>query len=164
MRAQEREVDELTRSMEQLRFQYERQVQEIHQKGEIRQDEQVQQLRCELSQISTDHEQLIATHQNSLEENNEVIRPTNKDYRRKIRYKSFRGARKARKEVSMLKSLKLKWKEKPDGPLETFGESSAIQGKCFYCYSWDENTIIMFNTETGKWTILPQSAKRRISI
>ena len=165
MRTQEREVDELTRSMEQLRLQYEIQVQEIQQKGEIHQDEQVQQLRCELSQISRDHEQLIATHQNSLEENNEVIRPTNKALQKEKQIQKLQGSQEGKEgSVNVEQSLKLKWKEKPDAPLETFGESSAIQGKCFYCYSWDENKIMMFNTETGKWTILLQCQKKDFSI
>ena len=165
VRAQEREVDELTRSMEQLRLQYERQVQEIHQKGEIRQDEQVQQLRCELSQISRDHEQLIATHQNSLEENNEVIRRTDKALQKEKQIQKLQGSQEGKEgSINVEQSLKLKWKEKPDAPLETFGESSAIQGKFFYCYSWDENKIMMFNTDTGKWTILPQCQKKDFSI
>ena len=173
VRAKEREVDGLTRNMEQLRLQSERQVQEIRQKErEIRQDEQAQQLRCLLHQTSRDSEQLVATLQNSLEQKDEVIRSKDDVIRSKDealqkerQIRKLRGSQGGKGgSIDAAQSPKLKWEERPDAPLMTFGESSAVHGKFVYCYSWDENKIMMCNTETGKWTILPQCQKKSFSI
>ena len=158
VRAKEKEVDGLAWSMEQLRLQSERQVQE--KQREIRQkEEQVQRLSRELHQTSRDNEQLVATLQNSLEQKDEALLEKKRQIRELRRSQGGKGG-----SIDAEKSLKLKWEERLDAPLETFGESSAVHGQFIYCYSWKEDKIMMCNTETGKWTILPQCQKNKFSI
>ena len=186
VQAKEREVDGLVRSMEQLRLQSERHAEEkdtqIQQRDiEICQkDEQVQQLRRQLHQTSRDSEQLVAALQHSLEQKDEVIRSKDKALRSKdevIRSKDAALQEKERQIRELRQSqgdkrgsstaaqpLRLQWRSGPKAPLVTFGESSAVQGRVAYFYSWDENKIMMYNSGTGKWAILPECPKREFSI
>ena len=192
VQAKEREVDGLVRSMEQLRLQSERHAEEkeaqIQQReSEIRQkdidirqkDEQVQQLRRQLHQTSRDSEQLVATLQHSLEQKDEVIRSKDKALRSKdkvIRSKDAalqkerqirelrQSQRDKRGSSTAAQPLRLQWRSGPEAPLETFGESSAVHGRVAYFYSWDKKKIMMYNSETGKWAILPECPKISFSI
>ena len=126
----------------------------------------MEQLKYELHQTRRDNEHLVATLQNSLQQKDKVLRSKDEVLQLKERQiLELRGSQ-VRKggSVDAKHSLKLKWKKKPDAPLKIFGESSAVQGKFIYCYSWGENKIMMFNTETVKWTILPQCQKQSFSI
>ena len=179
VRAKEREMEGLARSMEQLRLQSERQVQEkereIHQKEEQveemereihQKEEQVEGLRYELHQTRRDNEHLVATFQDSLEQKDRVLRA--KDEALQLKERQIQELRESEVlkggSIDAKQSLKLKWEEKPDAPLATFGENSAVQGEFIYCYSWNEEKIMKYNTETGKWTILPQCQKKKFSI
>ena len=182
VQAKEREVDGLVRSMEQLRLQSREKETQIQQReSEIRQkdidirekDEQVQKLR-------RDSEQLVATLQHSLEQKDEVIRSKDKALRSKdevIRSKDAALQEKERQIRELRQSqrdkrgsstaaqpLRLQWRSGPKAPLVTFGNSSAVRGRVAYFYSWKENKIMMYNSETGKWAILPECPKRSFSI
>ena len=145
---------------------------------EVRQkDEQVQQLRHELHQTSQDSEQLVATLQHSLEQKDEVIRSKDDVIRSKdevIRSKDAALQEKERQIRELQQSqgdkrgsstaaqpLRLQWRSGPKAPLVTFGNSSAVHGRVAYCYSWKEDKIMMFNSETGKWAILPESPNKK---
>ena len=165
VRAKEREMEGLARNMEQLRLQSERKLQEkereIHHK-----EEQVEQLRYELHQIRRDNEHLVATLQNSLEQNDDI---RSKDETLQLEERQIQELTRNQLvhkggSANPKQSLKVKWEEKPNAPFQMFGECSAVQGKFIYCYSWKEDKIMMFNTETGAWTILPQCQKKSFSI
>ena len=182
VQAKEKEVDGLMRSMEQLRLQSERQSQEnetlIQQKerdnrclqdqvsqlgDEVHQkDEQVQQLRRELHQTSRDSEQLVATLQHSLEQKDEVIR--SKDEVIRTKDAALQEERQIRELLQSQVDQRLQWRSGPKAPLETFGESSAVHGRVAYFYSWYKNRIMLYNSETRKWAILPVCPKKTFSI
>ena len=61
-------------------------------------------------------------------------------------------------------ALKLEWKDGPRAPFKTKGESVAVNGGIVYCYDFDEDKILMFNSETGQWTVLPACPKECFSI
>ena len=60
--------------------------------------------------------------------------------------------------------LKLEWRDGPRAPFKTKGESVAVNGGIVYCYDVDEDKILMFNSETGQWTVLPACPKECFSI
>ena len=175
VQAKEREVDGLVRNMEQLRLQSREKETQIQQReSEIRQkdidirekDEQVQKLR-------RDSEQLVATLQHSLEQKDAVIRSKDEVIRskdtalqekeRQIR-ELWQSQGDKRGSSTAAQPLRLQWRSGPKAPLATFGDSSAVHGRVAYFYSWDENMIMMYNSETGKWAILPECPKRSFSI
>ena len=60
--------------------------------------------------------------------------------------------------------LRLKWGKRQDAPIESFGDCSPICGKFVYCYYWDVNTIMRYNSEIDEWNILPKCQKRKFAI
>ena len=172
VQAKEREVDGLVRNMEQLRLEKETQIQEKERdnhrlQGEVCQkDEQVQQLRQEFHQTRRDSEQLVATLQHSLEQKDEVIR--SKDEALQEKERQIRELRQSQGDKTgnstAAQPLRLQWRRGPKAPLATFGESSAVHGRVAYFYSWKEKKIMMYNSGTGKWAILPECPKREFSI
>ena len=175
VQAKEREVDGLVRSMEQLRLQSQEKETQIQQKerdinrlgDEVHQkDEQVQQLRRELHQTSRDSEQLVTTLQHSLEQKDEVIR--SKDAALQEKERQVRELQQSqgdkRGSSTAAQPLRLQWRRGPKAPLVTFGESSAVHGRVAYFYSWKEEKIMMYNSETRKWAILPECPKKRFSL
>ena len=184
LQAKEREVDDLTRNMEQLQLQshaQERQAQdreaEIRHRGEQLQERNVQIQRKEaqiqqLRQSSRDSEQLIATLQQSIEQKDEALRTQAEALRAKeqaLREKERQlhqsqrvGGGKPRGPAP--EPVKLRWKNGPKAPLKTYGETVAVLGRVAYFYSWKENKIMMYDSETGKWAILPECPKASFSI
>ena len=61
-------------------------------------------------------------------------------------------------------ALRLQWKSGPKAPLKTFEASSVVDGGVAHFYSWWERKIMMYNSETEKWAILPECPKRSFSI
>ena len=188
LQATEREVNDVTRNMEQLQLQshsQERQVQdreaEIRRKNkqlqernaQIQQKEaQIQQMGEQLHQISQGSEQLIATLQQNIEQKDEVIRTQAEALRakeqallekeRQLLQSQRVGGGKLRGPVP--EPIKLRWKKEPNAPLKTFGETVAVLGRVAYFYSWDKKKIMMYNSETGSWAILPECRKTNVSI
>ena len=168
--AQEREVDGLVRSIEQLQLQSQEKETQLQQKereiqqsqidnrrlrDEVRQkEEQVEQLRHVLLQTSRDSEQLVAT----LQQKDEVIR--SKDAVLQEKERQIRELRQSQRDRrgsgTSSQAFMQQWRGGPRAPLETFGETSAVNGRVAYFYSWKENKIMMYNSETGKWAILPE--------
>ena len=175
VQAKEREVDGLMRSMEQLQLQSQEKERDNHrlQDEVCQKDEQVQQLRCELHQTSRDSEQLVATLQHKLEQKDEALRSKDEVIRskdaalqekeRQIRKLQLSQGDK-RGSSTAAQPLRLQWRSGPKAPLVTHGESSAVHGRVAYFYSWKENKIMMYNSKTGKWAILPECPKRKFSI
>ena len=189
VQAKEREVDGLMRSIKQLRLQSQEKETQIQQKerdnhylqdqvsqlgDEVRQkDEQVQQLRRELHQTSQDSEQLVVTLQHSLEQKDEALGSKDevirsKDAALQEKERQIRELRQSqgykRGSSTAAQPLRLQWRSGPKVPLETFGDSSCVDGRVVYFYSWKVNNIMMYNSDTGKWAILPECPKRSFSI
>ena len=174
LQAKEREVDDLTRNMEQLQLQshaQERQAQD--REAEIRRkNEQIHQMGEQLRQTSQDSEQLIATLQQSIEQKDEVIQTQAgalrakeqalREKERQLQQSQRVGGGKPRGPAP--EPVKLRWKNGPKAPLKTCGESVAVLGRVAYFYSWKENNIMMYDSETGKWAILPECPNTSFSI
>ena len=62
--------------------------------------------------------------------------------------------------------LKLKWRDGPPAPFETYGYSVAVSGEMVYCCDWtyESTKVLMFNWRTGQWTVLPECPKTNFSI
>ena len=60
--------------------------------------------------------------------------------------------------------VKLHWEDGPKAPLKTCGMSVAVLGRVTYFYSYLKNKIMMYDSETGKWAILPECPKTSVSI
>ena len=60
--------------------------------------------------------------------------------------------------------IKLQWENGPKAPLKTFGVGIGVLGRVAYFYSWKEKKIMTYNSETGKWAILPECPKISISL
>ena len=61
--------------------------------------------------------------------------------------------------------LRLEWRDGPRAPFITYGESVAVNGGIVYCRDGVSNyKILMFNSETGQWTVLQSCPKRFFSI
>ena len=174
LQAKEREVDHLTRNMEQLQLQshtQERQAQD--REAEIRRkNEQIRQMGEQLHQTSQDSEQLIATLQQSIEQKDKALRTQAealrakeqalKEKERQLQQSQRVGGGKPCGPAP--EPVKLRWENGPKAPLETWGESVAVLGRVAYFYSWDEKKIMMYDSETGKWVILPECPKTQFSI
>ena len=179
MQAKKREVDGLMRNMEQLRLQSQEKETQIqrenhHLQDEVHQkDKQVQQLRHELHQTSRDSEQLVATLQRSLEQKDEVIRSKDEIIRsknaaleekeRQIR-KLQQSQEDKRGSSTAPQPGRLQWGSGSKTPLVTPGENSAVHRRVAYFYSRQEQKIMVYNSETGMWAILPKCPKHSISI
>ena len=62
-------------------------------------------------------------------------------------------------------ALKLEWRDGPPAPFPTEGRSVAVSGDMLYCVDGVSDTIVlMFNSRTGQWTVLPECPKQLISI
>ena len=133
-----------------------------------RKEAQIQQLR----QTSQDSEQLIATLQQSIEQKDEALRTQAEalgakeqalqEKERQLQQSQRVGGGKPRGPAP--EPVKLRWKNGPKAPLKTFGETVAVLGRVAYFYSWNENKIMMYDSETGKWAILPECPKAAFSI
>lgn len=189
VQAKEREMNSLMRSMEQLRLQSERQVQENKQKetqiqmhqSEIRQkksdirqlrdairqkNEQVQQLTRQLHRSSQESEQLVAALQQSLEQKDDVIKSKDAALQEKERQmrELWQNQGDKRGSSAAVHPLRLQWRSGPKAPLETSGDSSCVHGRVAYFYSWEKKTIMMYNSETGTWATLPKCPKMKFSL
>ena len=61
--------------------------------------------------------------------------------------------------------LKLEWRDGPPAPFATFGHSVAVSGEMVYCLDGVSGTeVLMFNSRTGQWTVLPECPKRLFSV
>ena len=174
LQAKEREVDHLTRNMEQLQLQshtQERQAQD--REAEIRRkNEQIRQMGEQLHQTSQDSEQLIATLQQSIEQKDKALRTQAEALRakeqalrekeRQLQQSQRVGGGKPRGPAP--EPVKLRWENGPKAPLKIFGETVAVLGRVAYFYSWNKEKIMMYDSETGKWAILPECPKTSFSI
>ena len=69
-----------------------------------------------------------------------------------------------REEVVATGPLRLEWRDGPRAPFKTSRESVAVNGGIVYCRDGDSDyKILMFNSETGQWTVLQSCPKKYFS-
>ena len=149
----EERVEDLTRQVQQLQLQKDELVQEL--------------------QVSRhDNEQVVAALQQSVEQKDEalrakdvVLREKNKLLQEKERQIRDLQQSVGRSEMVSTGPLRLEWREGPRTPVATFGASVAVSGGRVYCYDGiSSNKVLMYNSESEEWTVLPECPNRYFSI
>ena len=147
LREREDRVEDLTRQVEQLQLQSR---EDIHRKDELirQKNEEIARLQRQLQATRRDNEQVVAALQQSVEQKDQQIRELQQSVRGK-------GG-----------PLKLEWRDGPRTPFGTYGESVAVsEGMAYVCDGVSGWTIVlMYNSWTGQWTVLPECSKRKFSI
>ena len=181
LQAKDREVNDVTRNMEQLQLQAQDREADIRRMN-MRMSEQLQERNVQiqrkeaqiqqLRQTSRDSEQLIATLQQSIEQKDEVIgtqaealrakEQALREKERQLQQSQRVGGGKPRGPAP--EPVKLRWENRPKAPLKIHGETVAVLGSVTYFYSWDRNKIMMYDSETGKWAILSECPKAAFTI
>ena len=165
LRESEDRVEDLTRQVQQLQLQSR---EDNHQKDEvIRQKvEEIERLQGQLQATSRDSEQVVATLQQSVEEKDRTLRAKDELLQEKERQIRELQQSLGRRDVAT-GPLKLEWRDGPRAPFATCGASVAVSGDMAYfrgvsgCYS---TKVLMYNSKTGQWTVLPECFKTHFSI
>ena len=156
LREREDRVEDLTRQVEQLQLQ----SREAHQKDELirqknmliqQKDEENIHLQGQLQATRQENEQVVAALQQSVEQKDQQIRELQQ---------SLRG-----KGASDAGPLKLEWiKGGPRTPFGTYGVSVAVSKGMAYFRDGVSDKVLMYNSMTGQWTVLPKCSKKYFSI
>ena len=155
-------VEDLTREVQQLTLQNEEQTRESQQK-----DQENTQLQQQLQSSHRESEQVVAALQQSVEQKDAVIRAKDEllqEKEREIRELQQRVRERERSGVAT-GPLKLKWRDGPPAPFANTGHSVAVSGDMVYCADGVSGSkVLMFNSSTGGWTVLPECPKKYFSI
>ena len=170
LRETESRVEDLTREVEQLQLQKDELDRE--KSGEIRQkNAEIQQKSEHIEHLQRQlqaSEQVVAALQQSVEQKDtelqakpELLQEKERviqDLQQRVRGGERRGVATG--------PLRLTWRDGPRAPFKTYGESVAVNGRIVYCYDGDfgNDKILMFNSETGQWTVLQSCPKKFFSI
>ena len=180
LREREDRVEHLTRQVQQLQLQSRRQREQkdelIHERGEVIQqkenlvqqnyekNEEIERLQGYLQAPSRDSEQVVATFQQSVEEKDRTLRAKDELLQEKERQIRELQQSLGRRDVAT-GPLKLEWRDGPRAPFATHGESVAVSGDMAYFRDGYSSTkVLMYNSKTGQWTVLPECSKRVFSI
>ena len=181
LRERESRVEELTREVQQLHLEKEEDTthkDQLQQQIRIK-NEEIQQLRQGNSQIRRDNqqqihqlqqenhqlqergresEQLVAALQQSVEQKDAEIRAKDRSLQEKEReiVKLQQRVREGRAVAPG--PLKLKWRDGPPTPFETFGHSVAVSGDMVYCRdgTYGNQKVLLFYSGTKQWRVLPE--------
>ena len=168
LRESESRVEDLTREMQQLALQNEEQARSIQHKDEQlqlqtqRKDEENQHLQQQnrtLQASRQENEQVVA----ALQQKDAAIRAKDEllqEKEREIRQLQQR----VRGSGVATRPLKLEWRDGPPAPFPTYGRSVAVSGEMVYCADGVSCKVLMFNSRTGKWTVLPECPKIFFSV
>ena len=177
LRERESRVEELTREVQQLHLekeedtthkdQLQQQVQtnnkEIHQLQQT--NSQFQQ---EIHQLQERGRQLVAALQQSVEQKDAEIQAKDRSLQEKDREIGELQQRVREGRAVAPGPLKLKWKDGPPTPFPTYGYSVAVNGDIVYCRDSDSDSdsgkVLMFNSGTEQWGVLPECPKMNFSI
>ena len=188
LRERESRVEELTREVQQLHLEKEEDT--THKDQLQRQiqtkNEEIQQLRQGISQLRRDNqqqihqlqqenhqlqergresEQLVAALQQSVEQKDAEIRAKDRSLQEKEREIGELQQRVRKGRAVAPGPLKLKWRDGPPTPFATYGHSVAVSGVMVYCCDGVGDTkVLMFNSGTEQWRVLPECPKERFSI
>ena len=144
--------------MQQLTLQNEEQARSIQQKDEL-----FQQRGRQLQQLQTsrrENEQVVA----ALQQKDAVIRAKDELLQGKEREIRELQQRVREREGSGVATgpLKLEWRDGPPAPFPTCGRSVATSREMVY--SADDNKVLMINSRTLQWRVLPECPKMFFSI
>ena len=161
IRRKEADIRQKNGEIQRLQHRFRQNEAEIHRK-----DAEVQRLQRELQQTSRDSEQLVATLQQSLEQKDEVIRSKDNALQEKERQiRELQQSQSDRRSGSAPQPLRLQWRDGPKAPFGTYGHSVAVsEGMAYFVDGVSDTKILIYNSETGQWTILPECPKRYFSI
>ena len=183
LRETESRVEDLTQEVQQLQLQKDEidrnKTREIQQKDELieqlqqlkneliqRKDREIEQLQRQLQASNRDSEQVVSALQQSVEQKDAALQAKDELLQEKERQiQELHQKMRKRKRSGMARGpLKLEWNDGPRAPFKTFGDSVVVNGGIVYCYDVNEDIILIFNSETGQWTVLPECPKRHFSI
>ena len=173
LRETESRVEDLTQEVEQLQLQKDELDRE--KSGEIEHLQRQLQSKDRVIQQENEHlqgqlqasEQVVAALQQSVEQKDtelqakvELLQEKERviqDLQQRVRGGERRGVATG--------PLRLEWRDGPRAPFKTKGESVAVNGGIVYCRDGiSYYKILMFNSETGQWTVLQSCSKRFFSI
>ena len=185
LRERESRVEELMREVQQLHLekeedtthkdQLQRQIQtkneEIQQLRQYnhqcqQQNHQLQQENRQLQERGRESEQLVAALQQSVEQKDAEIRAKDRSLQEKEREIGELQQRAREGRAVAPGPLKLKWRDGPPTPFETFGHSVAVSGAMVFCCdgTYKSQNVVMFNSGTEQWRVLPECPKEFFSI
>ena len=191
LRERESRVEELTREVQQLQLEKEEDTtheEQLQQQIQTK-NEEIQQLRQRNNQLQRDNhqyqqqihqlqqknrqlqergresEQLVAALQQSVEQKDAEIQAKDWSLQEKeIEIGELQQRVRERRAVAP-GPLKLKWRDGPPTPFETYGHSVAVSGDMVYCCeSLSGTKVLMFNSGTKQWRVLPECPKEYFSI
>ena len=126
---------------------------------------QLQQENHQLQERGRESKQLVAALQQSLEQKDADIRAKDRSLQEKEREIGELQQRAREGRAVAPGPLKLKWKDGPPTPFPTYGYSVAVSGDMVYCCDDFSGTkLLMFNSGTEQWRVLPECPKKYFSI
>ena len=175
LRESESRVEELTRRVQQLHLEKE---EDATHKDELQQHIQtkIEEVRekneenCHLHQqihrLQQESEQVVAALQQSVEQKDAEIQAMDQLLQEKEREIGELQQRVREVRAVAPGPLKLKWSAGPQAPFTNIGHSVAVSGDMAYCCdgTLGSSKILMFNSRTKKWTVLPECHKVNFSI
>ena len=165
LRETESRVEDLTQEVQQLQLRKDEidrnKTREIQQKDEL-----IEQLQRQLQASNRDSEQVVSALQQSVEQKDAALQANDELPQEKERQIQELQQRMRKREGNCMARgpLKLEWRDGPRAPFKTKGESVAVNGGIVYCHDFINNKILMFNSETGQWTVLPECPNKYCSI
>ena len=159
LRESESRVEDLTREVQQLTLQNEEKARSIQQKERL-----VQQKDQQLQASRRENEEVVAALQQSVEQKDAALRAKDELLQEKEREIRELQQRVRERDGSSVATgpLKLEWGDGPPAPFPTFGYSVAVDGEMVYCR--DDNKVLMINSRTLQWRVLPECPKMFFSI
>ena len=138
--------------------------QDIHQYQ--RQNHQIQQENHQLQERGREREQFVAALQQSVEQKDAKVWAKDRSLQVKEREIGELQQRVREGRAVAPGPLKLKWRDGPPTPFKTYGNSVAVSGDMVYCCEgiYGSQTVLMFNSGTEQWRVLPECPKEYFSI
>ena len=160
------EIQQLQQQIRAQSQQKNQEIQQLQQQIRTRMGENGQ-LCQQLQSSCRENEQMVAALQQSVEQKDAVIQAKDELLQEKEREIRELQQRVRGREGSGVATgpLKLKWRDGPLAPFATCGHSVAVSGDMVYCADGVSGSkVLMFNSRTGGWTILPECPKKYFSI
>ena len=130
-----------------------------------RQNHQLQQENRQLQERGRESKQLVTALQQSVEQKDAEIRAKDRSLQEKEREIGELQQRVREGRAVAPGPLKLKWRYGLRTPFATSGYSVAVSGDMVYCRDGVGGTkVLMFNSGTKQWRVLPECPKRFFSI
>ena len=170
LREREDRIEDLTRQVVQLQLQSR---EDTHQKDKLirqknmliqQKEEAIAHLQGQLRGTRRENEQVVAALQQSVEQKDATLRDKDQSLQEKERQIQELQQSLRVKEECDGGPLKLEWRDGPRTPFGTYGYSVAISEGMVYCCHFASGPILMYNSKTGNWTVLPECPKKDFSV